>query len=157
MPKNFLKEIRETKNISQVELAKKIGVSKAHISKFEKGTFAVSFKVLNKIAEALDVSPEKIMTGEFKDNFDENYRLLLQDCVEMATDEFINDFDKKDILKIATMMFNIMLNYQNNQKNSEILENFIKKTQDKMFEGLAAKCSLKYIKKNDEKSPTSSS
>ena len=69
MPKNFLKEIRETKNISQVELAKKIGVSKAHISKFEKGTFAVSFKVLNKIAEALDVSPEKIMTGEFKDNF----------------------------------------------------------------------------------------
>ena len=156
MPKNFLKEIRETKNISQVELARRIGVSKGHISKFEKGIFAVSFKVLNKIAETLDVSPEQIMTGEFKDSFDENHRLLLQDCVEMATDEFINDFEKKDILKIATMMFNIMLNYQNSKKNPESLENFMKKTHEKMYEGLASKCSIKYINKIIEKSSISS-
>ena len=45
MPKNFLKEIRETKNISQVELAKKIGVSKAHISKFN-SEFQASTKTL---------------------------------------------------------------------------------------------------------------
>jgi len=156
MPKNFLKEIRETKNISQVELARRIGVSKGHISKFEKGIFAVSFKVLNKIAETLDVSVEQIMTGEFKDGFDENHRMLLQDCVEMATDEFINDFDKKDILKIATMMFNIMLNYQNSKKNSESLENFMKKTHEKMYEGLASKCSIKYINKIIEKPSNSS-
>jgi transcriptional regulator with XRE-family HTH domain len=156
MPKNFLKEIRETKNISQVELARRIGVSKGHISKFEKGIFAASFKVLNKIAETLDVSVEQIMTGEFKDGFDENHRMLLQDCVEMATDEFINDFEKKDILKIATMMFNIMLNYQNNKKNPESLENFMKKTHEKMYEGLASKCSIKYINKIIEKPSISS-
>ena len=156
MPKNFLKEIRETKNISQVELARRIGVSKGHISKFEKGIFAVSFKVLNKIAETLDVSVEQIMTGEFKDSFDENHRLLLQDCVEMATDEFINDFEKKDILKIATMMFNIMLNYQNSKKNPESLENFMKKTHEKMYEGLSSKCSIKYINKIIEKPSISS-
>ena len=156
MPKNFLKEIRETKNISQVELARRIGVSKGHISKFEKGIFAVSFKVLNKIAETLDVSVEQIMTGEFKDSFDENHRMLLQDCVEMATDEFINDFEKKDILKIATMMFNIMLNYQNSKKNPESLENFMKKTHEKMYEGLASKCSIKYINKIIEKPSISS-
>jgi len=143
MPKNFLKQIRERKNISQVDLANSVGVTKGHISKFEKGDFPVSFKVLSKIAEILEVSVEEIISGQPIQNFDENHRFLLEQCVENASNDFGNELEKKDILKIATLMFSIIIQYRQSPQNPESQQNFIKKTQDKMFEGLASKSILK--------------
>ncbi|GDX36761.1 hypothetical protein LBMAG18_12720 [Alphaproteobacteria bacterium] len=143
MPKNFLKQIRERKNVSQVDLANSVGVTKGHISKFEKGDFSVSFKVLSKIAEILEVTVEEIISGQPIQNFDENHRLLLEQCVEIASNDFGNELEKKDILRIATTMFSIILQYRQNPENGESQQIFIKKTQDKMFEGLASKSILK--------------
>jgi len=145
MPKNFLKQIRERKNISQVDLANSIGVTKGHISKFEKGTFSVSFKVLSRIAETLEISIEEIFSGQPTQNFDENDRILLEQCIEIASNDFCDELEKKDILKIATTMFSMIIQYRRNSENLESQQNFIKKTQDKMFEGFASKSILKNI------------
>ena len=59
MPKNFLRQIREQKNIGQAELAQRIGVSKQLLSGFENGRSGVSHQVLRKIAELFQIAPDQ--------------------------------------------------------------------------------------------------
>lgn len=53
--KVFVQKIRLEKNISQSELARKSGVSKAHISYIESGQKNPTLMTLCKIAQAMDV------------------------------------------------------------------------------------------------------
>ena len=55
-PGNFIEQARKKKNLSQAQLADLIGVSRASISLYETGAGDPSFKVLSKLAEALDFS-----------------------------------------------------------------------------------------------------
>jgi transcriptional regulator with XRE-family HTH domain len=55
-PGNFLEQARRKKNLSQSQLAELVGVSRASISLYETGAGDPSFRVLNKLAEALDFS-----------------------------------------------------------------------------------------------------
>jgi transcriptional regulator with XRE-family HTH domain len=58
-----LKKARSGKNISQDELAKKIGVHATHVSRYERGLSAPSIDVVQKIAETLDVSIDELVFG----------------------------------------------------------------------------------------------
>ena len=60
MEKNYLEFYRKKKNISQRELGEKVGVSGAYICQVENNQTKVSLETLNKIAEVLEVSPEKL-------------------------------------------------------------------------------------------------
>ncbi len=51
----YLKKVREQKNISLRQLAKKSGVSKNHIEKIENGNTNPSVEVMCRLAKALDV------------------------------------------------------------------------------------------------------
>ena len=51
-----LKELRQDKNISQVELAKKIGVGKSIISKWEKGECDITLSKAKVLATFFGVS-----------------------------------------------------------------------------------------------------
>ncbi|QNG60361.1 helix-turn-helix transcriptional regulator [Bacillus sp. PAMC26568] len=53
-----LKEVRKGKNYTQEELGEVVKVSGSYISKIENGGQMPSMKVLNKITEALGVSPK---------------------------------------------------------------------------------------------------
>lgn len=53
---SILKSIREAKNITQSEVAAKLGVTKMTISHYESGERSLSTKNLKKYCEALDVS-----------------------------------------------------------------------------------------------------
>lgn len=48
-----LREFRMRKNLSQTELAEKIGMEKGQLSKIEKGKFNLTLATINKIASAL--------------------------------------------------------------------------------------------------------
>lgn len=51
-----ISKIRKSKKISQVELAESVGVKQATISRIEKGVNKPSLDVIDKIAEALNVT-----------------------------------------------------------------------------------------------------
>jgi transcriptional regulator with XRE-family HTH domain len=59
----LLKEGRTNKGISQQELAKLAGVHYTNIGRYERGDASPSADVLNKIASALELSPDYLMNG----------------------------------------------------------------------------------------------
>jgi len=50
-----LKELRKEKNLTQSQLAEKLGMEKGQISKIENGKFNLTLTTINKIASALGV------------------------------------------------------------------------------------------------------
>ena len=54
----FLESIRETDNVTQVELARRIGKTKQFIHAIETGKSNVSFAMAKRLAEALEHFPE---------------------------------------------------------------------------------------------------
>ena len=52
---------RKKSGLTQEHLAEKIGIDQTHMSKIEIAAVGISFDVFFKIAEALEVSPEKLL------------------------------------------------------------------------------------------------
>lgn len=75
--KNRLKEIRKTRRLSQVELAKALSISRQAVSGFESGRYTPSLEMALKIAQILEVSIEEIFVSE-----EEN---IMQTLVEKFT------------------------------------------------------------------------
>ena len=55
-----LKNIRTEKNITQEEIANRIGVTKSFISRVEKGTRDISLSLSSDIADYLDISLDEL-------------------------------------------------------------------------------------------------
>ena len=76
-----LKDARTNKAISQQELAKLAGVHYTNIGRYERDDAAPSADVLNKIAKALEVSPDFLMNGTLDNKATDalkDERLLIQ-------------------------------------------------------------------------------
>lgn len=58
-----LKECRESKNISQLELSLRSGISQTMISQMESGRKIPTITTFLKICEALDILPETILSS----------------------------------------------------------------------------------------------
>lgn len=58
---NHIRNWRLSRGLSQVELAKRIGVSKSEMSRLEGGGRSFTVSYVNKIAEALDIDPRQIL------------------------------------------------------------------------------------------------
>ncbi|MDY0210938.1 MAG: helix-turn-helix transcriptional regulator [Acholeplasma sp.] len=56
-----LKEIRKTKQISQTELAKKLGISSQAVQQFENGNRTPSLERAVEIAQALEVTLDELI------------------------------------------------------------------------------------------------
>jgi len=59
-----LKKIRTSKNITQKELARKLGVSIRTIQNYESGNREPSIKTLENISDILEVSTNELITGQ---------------------------------------------------------------------------------------------
>lgn len=57
----MLKDLRKKANLTQEELAQRVGVRKSAICMYEKGTRVPSVGTLRKLARALSVSNEEIL------------------------------------------------------------------------------------------------
>lgn len=78
-----IKEARLEKKIKQEELADKLNVSVAFMSRVERGTSQINLKRLTQIAEILNVSPAYLLTGSnvtSKEYLKEDFRKILERC-----------------------------------------------------------------------------
>lgn len=97
-PGEKIKEIRKRKNITQEQLAKKLGVKRSVISKYENGTVNMTLKTMLKIAMELDVSVDDFISENEEpkpNNDDERDELIrkletLSDESLIALEEFLN-------------------------------------------------------------------
>lgn len=58
---NRVQKLRKQSNLTQEELAEKIGVSRAYMGYIEQGRNAPSLEVLEKLARALKVKPSDLL------------------------------------------------------------------------------------------------
>lgn len=58
-----IRQIRKQKKISQEELAFRAGLHRTYISDIERGTRNVSLKNIEKIAKALSITPDKLLSS----------------------------------------------------------------------------------------------
>ena len=76
-----LKNLRRQKNLSQQEIADKIGMHFTNISRYERGLASPSSETLKKLAELLSVSSGYLIEGTLEDGVQahfEDRELLLQ-------------------------------------------------------------------------------
>lgn len=101
-----LKKYRLSKNISQEELAGKVGIHPVQFSRYERGLTSPSIDIVQKIAEALDISIDELVNGSSLNNADKsiNDRELLSmfKKVQLLSDnqkDTVKDFLSAYILK----------------------------------------------------------
>lgn len=78
-----IKNARLEQNLTQEELADKIDVSVAFMSRVERGTSQINLRRLTQIAEILKVSPGYLLTGSnvaSKEYLKEDFREVLEKC-----------------------------------------------------------------------------
>lgn len=97
-----LKKIRKEKKLTQEELAKKIGVSKASFSRYESGEANVSVGKIIELCKILDVSSDELL-GISERNENEVNEFVLKECDPVVS---INGelYNKSDILKVAKIL-----------------------------------------------------
>ena len=135
---NYLKKIREDKKIGQAELAHKIGVTKQLLSGFENNRSGISNEVLKKLADALEVNPDAILSGKSSKPFDDKGRKQLSDAMNLTFKYYGDQFDKETIVKIATELYGLILDFDN-LKSDHDKKNFRKLLDEKIALGLASK------------------
>ena len=64
VPGSTIKQLRETRNLTQAELAKRIGVSSKTVSKWETAKGLPDISLLQPLAQALGISVIELMNGE---------------------------------------------------------------------------------------------
>jgi transcriptional regulator with XRE-family HTH domain len=70
--KDRLKEARTKNKLSQNELAKLVGIHVTNISRYERGENRPATDVLSKLANALDVTTDYLMSGSTEQVAEEN-------------------------------------------------------------------------------------
>ena len=63
---NNIQTIRKFRGMKQQELADKIGINMQSLSKIERGLNYPAYETLEKIMEVLDVTPNELLSGEWK-------------------------------------------------------------------------------------------
>ena len=89
-----IKELKEEKNISQLELAKKLNLTQQSISLYEKGDREPSIDVLKSIANFFNVSLDYLLGKSDIRNYDKDereFRFAFHKETEGMTDEEIKD------------------------------------------------------------------
>ena len=98
---SFLKELRKEKNITQEQLAEKLGVSGRTVSRWETGNNMPDISLLVEIAEMYDVSIPEIINGERKsEDMKEEVKEVAEKMADYAGVEkskIVKDIQKQSI------------------------------------------------------------
>ena len=87
-----IKQLRKKRGLSQTELAEKIGIASAHLSRLETGKFQPSIDVLKKLSETLQVSADYLLSAQELPSLE----LKLEDQSLAERIRLLNSLDGKD-------------------------------------------------------------
>ena len=129
---NLIKQKREVKNISQRELARRINIDNATISKIENGNIEKpSLEVIFKISKELNISIYKLMKySDYKDierlvyisKFDEIYQNeLLQDINKNILKSIISVIDDRASIDIHKVLEQFKKNKINEEETIKLI------------------------------------
>ena len=104
---NFIKEKRKEKNLTQDELASKLGVSNRTISKWENGHGLPDYSLILELCKVLDMSINELLSGE--EVKEENYRTMLEENIIKAIDYNNKKRNKKNIVITIFVVLIIIL------------------------------------------------
>ncbi|HOZ55118.1 MAG TPA: helix-turn-helix transcriptional regulator [Clostridia bacterium] len=80
----FIAELRKEKNMTQEQLAEKVGVTNKSVSRWENGKTLPDYSLLNELCNTLNISVNELLTGEkisdadYKKKADENLMIVLE-------------------------------------------------------------------------------
>lgn len=99
-----LKAARKKNKLKQSELAEKSGVSLRMLSRYESGAVSPSMKVIEKLAAAMDISPEELVADDEPKAEDMTEKLRMHakllSSVLLAGGDKIPEEDRDEVLKI---------------------------------------------------------
>ena len=96
----FIAELRKEKNMTQEQLAEKLGVSNKSISRWENGTTMPDYSILKDVCGELDININELISGE---------RIEIDNYITKAEENFVNLKKKVDrVLKILSICRNIV-------------------------------------------------
>ena len=104
----FISERRKIKNLTQMELAEKLGVSNRTISKWENGNSLPDYSIIHELCETLDISINELLSGE--ELTEENYQKKLEENI-VSTIDYNNKKRNKRIRKSIIFIVVIILTY----------------------------------------------
>lgn len=118
--KNILIHIRETLNLTQNELAKKINVSRTCISSIERGQNKLNSKLLNKIYSTFGID-----SNSFTDN--NGLIFLKQTPIEtyLTTNYHLNEQSANLFSKFLTSYISLDLDEQSIEVFSQLIDSYI--------------------------------
>lgn len=94
--------LRKEKKCTQTELAERMGVNKATINKYEKGTASPSYEMLWKLAEFFDVSVDYLIGRNNSFNGDPELNKEITEIIRLF-DSMSNE-DKEKTIKMIRLM-----------------------------------------------------
>jgi len=143
----FIAKCRKDKNITQEQLAEKLGVSNKSVSRWENGKNMPDYSILKELCNTLDIdvneflSGEKIEKNEIQKHSIENLDLILKEYYKMKKQR--NIFKSISIcvvsISILICIFGLILYAYNKQYNlkgiSNILSIYIDEDREKEYVG----------------------
>ena len=102
----FIQQKRKEKNLTQEELANKLGVSNRTISKWENGRGMPDYSVILELCKVLDMSINEMLSGE--EIVKENYQTMLEENI-IKTIEYNNKKRNKKNLKITIFIIILLV------------------------------------------------
>ena len=112
----YIQKLRQEKNLTQNDLAKKLFISDKAISKWERGLCAPDISLLEKLAEILDTSVIELLRGERLNNnsINKNDALnTINDIKEITTKSNIKKIDKIFMCLLIILILYILLLFIN--------------------------------------------
>jgi len=88
--------LRKKRNLSQYDLAERLGFSRGKLANYEQGSRQPDYDTLKSIADFFDVSVEYLLYGEIKQNSEANLSSKDEKDIAKRMEEFKRDLTKQD-------------------------------------------------------------
>lgn len=91
MMKNCIKDMRKKAQLTQTQLAQRLGISQGAIQKLETGERGLDVEWMEKIAKALNCEPWELLPKEMQPNIDQNELKLINLLRELNKNQIKTD------------------------------------------------------------------
>ena len=100
----FLIEQRKKRNLTQKEIAKKIGVSTAAVSKWERGLCLPEISKFEDIAKVFDMTLAEVMQCKEEDNSAESFSEVLRETINTSEEQHKHKARKIGVIMLAALV-----------------------------------------------------